>query len=42
MTFLVMWENDFMRKLRLFSKFMTSEGGKQIITTPQMVKLTRQ
>ena len=42
MTFLVMWENDFMRKLRLLSKFVTSEDGKQIITIPQKVKLIRQ
>ena len=42
MTFLVMWENDFMRKLRLFSKFMMLEGGRQIITIPQKVTLIRQ
>ena len=30
--FLVMQENDLIRKLRLISKFMTSQTGSQIIT----------
>ena len=31
--FLLMWKNDLMRKLRLISKFMTSQTGQQIIAT---------
>ena len=31
--FLVMQKNDMIRKLWLFSKFMTSQTGQQIITT---------
>ena len=31
--FLIMWENGLIRKERLISKVMTSQTGKQIITT---------
>ena len=30
LTFSAMWENDLIRKLRLISKFMTSDPGKQL------------
>ena len=32
LTFFIVYENDFTRKLRLISKFMTSQTGQQIIT----------
>ena len=40
-TFLVTWENGLIRKLTLFSKFITLQPGKQTITIHILVNISR-
>ena len=39
--FLVMYKNDLIRKVRLFSKFMTSQPGSQEIPTDILINISR-
>ena len=41
MTYWSYRKNDLIRKIRLISKFMTSQSGQQIITTPMLPNISR-
>ena len=41
LNFLVVWKNGFKRKLRLISKFMTSQTGQQIMTKHNLSNISK-